>query len=623
MIVYEGTKKDFQTNVEENNIAEIIEKKILEVLGRHTPKGEFKSWIHSLDNMYKVINDSEIPENVGIAIEYNVPLTAKRVDFMISGYDENNEPGMIIIELKQWQELKKVEKSKKLVETFLNGAMRKVVHPSYQAWSYKQLIYDYNSTVQDSNVFLKPCAYLHNYERKSNDPIDDTQYNKFTSLAPAFTKGEIEKLRSFIKQFVKKGDNKDVLYLVDHGIIRPSKSLQDVVASMIENNEEFIMIDEQCVVYEEILRIFEQCQSDNKKRTVICKGGPGTGKSVIAIRLLAELTARGQTVQYVSKNSAPRDVYSERLKGVKGEDEIDNMFKGSGSYIDTPNNTFGMLIADEAHRLNEKSGLFSNKGENQMKEIIHASLCSVFFIDENQRVTMADKGSIEEIKTQANTEGSEVAELKLVSQFRCNGSNGFLAWVDDVLEINETANITLKNVNYEFNVCNSPDELRDIIVEKNRINNRSRIFAGYCWAWPKKTRTQTNYHDIKIGSFEISWNLDNGQAFALDENSINEAGCIHTAQGLDFDYVGVIIGDDMRFENGHIVTDCSKRAPRDKSIKGLKKLFKEDPETAKIREDEIIKNTYRTLMTRGLKGCYIYCTDRALQNYLRKRMTNP
>ena len=621
MIVYDGLKNDFLQSVENDTIAMEIEQNILEKLGRRTVANDFLAWDNSMQYMYKVMNDPEIPSDAGVAIEFNIPQTAKRVDFMVSGYDINGNPGIVIVELKQWSTLEKVDNTEALVETYTGGAVRKVVHPSYQAWSYAQLITDYNAAVQDRHINLVPCAFLHNYIRKDNDPLDDRQYEAYTSEAPAFTKGQVSDLREFIKKCVKTGDKKEVLYMVDHGAIRPSKSLQNAIASMIEGNEEFIMIDEQRVAYEEIIKLSTKCQKDHKKRTIICVGGPGTGKSVIAVRLLAELTRRGQFVQYVSKNSAPRQVYAAKLKGKVRKSSVDNMFKSSGMYTEAANNMVHTLLVDEAHRLNEKSGMFHNMGENQVKEIIHAAGCSVFFIDESQRVTMDDIGSVNEILKWAKEEGAEVTEMELVSQFRCNGSNGYLAWIDDLLEIRETANYNPDGIDYEVQLCDSPMEVRRIIYEKNILShNRARILAGYCWDWPKENRKNTDYHDIRIGDFGISWNLDDGQAFAIGEDSVNEAGCIHTTQGLEFDYVGVIIGDDIRYENGHVVTDYNKRAKTDQSLKGIKKLYKENPEEALKRADEIIKNTYRTLMTRGMKGCYIYCTDPGMREYIRKRL---
>ena len=622
MIVYDGLKTDFLASCEKDSIAMEIEENILSKMGKHTPKAEFRSWENSLNYMYKVLNDDAIPADAGIAIEFNIPQTSKRVDFMISGYGPMDDPEMVIVELKQWDTLTEVKGTDALVETYVGGGNHRVVHPSYQAWSYAQLIRDYNQEVQDSDVKLFPCACLHNYIRHQDDPLDAEQYRDYLDEAPAYTKGQLDQLRSFIKKSIVKGDKKEVLYMIDHGRIRPSKSLQESIGSMLKGNREFIMIDEQKVAYEEILRLSLQCQKDFKKRTVIVKGGPGTGKTVIAINLLAELTKRDQLVQYVSKNSAPRQVYLKKLKGQIKKSSVDNMFKGSGTYTESGNNVAHTLLCDEAHRLNEKSGMFHNMGENQVKEIIHAAYCSVFFIDESQRVTMDDIGSVGEIEKWACEEGSEIHYLELESQFRCNGSDGYLAWLDDVLEIRKTANYDLEGIDYDIRVCDSPNEMRELVIERNRVSNRARVLAGYCWEWLKKEQNNTDYHDIKIGDFEMSWNLGNGEPFAVSETSINEAGCIHTSQGLEFDYVGVIIGNDIRFENGHVVTDYTKRAKTDQSLKGIKKLAKDDPAEARKRADEIIKNTYRTLLTRGMKGCYIYCTDPGMSSYLKRRLEN-
>ncbi len=619
MIVYSGLKSDFLSAVEQDSIAQEIEENIYNKMHRRSAQNEFRSWENSLEYMYKVMNDDEIPLNAGIAIEYNIPQTSKRVDFMVSGYDESNKPNVVIIELKQWDKVETVEGQDAIVETFTGGALRKVVHPSYQAWSYAAMIYDYNQNVQMGNIVLYPCAYMHNYRKSTPEKLEQNQYKEYVDDAPIFARGEVSKLRKFIKKAVKHGDDKQLLYEIDNGRIKPSKSLQDSIKSMIDGNREFIMLDDQKVVYEEILKKSLECMNDHRKRTIIVKGGPGTGKTVVAINLLARLTNEGQFAQYTSKNSAPRSVYLKKLAGYK-KSSINNMFKGSGSYVDADANMVDTILCDEAHRLNDKSGMFHNLGENQIKEIINAGLCSVFFIDESQRVTLSDIGSVGEIKKWAAKLGSAVSEMELTSQFRCNGSDGYLAWLDDVLEIRDTANPDMKDIDYDIRIVDSPSELKNLIVERNKTVNHSRILAGYCWAWLKSGQNDTNVHDIKIGDFEMSWNLGNTSTFAIDEDSVNEVGCIHTSQGLEFDYAGVIIGDDMRYENGHIVTDFTKRASTDQSLKGIKKLYKENPEFALKEADEIIKNTYRTLMTRGMKGCYVYCTDTNLSNYLRERL---
>lgn len=620
MIVYSGLKSDFLEAVEQDSIAEEIEENIYHKMHRRSARSEFRSWENSLEYMYKVLNDSEIPSDSGIAIEYNIPQTSKRIDFIISGYGEKKESNVIIIELKQWDQVNAVVGQDALVETYTGGAYRKVVHPSYQAWSYAAMIYDYNQNVQIGSIILHPCAYMHNYRKSDPEQLEESQYKEYVEDAPLFARGEVQKLREFIKKSVKTGDHKQLLYDIDNGKIKPSKSLQDSIKSMIEGNQEFIMLDEQKVVYEEILSKSLTCMNDQKKRTIIVEGGPGTGKTVVAVNLLAKLTNEGLFTQYTSKNRAPRNVYLKKLTGYK-KSSIHNLFKGAGSYVDAESNDVDVIICDEGHRLTEQTQLGPKTvGENQVKEIINAGVCSVFFIDESQRVTLKDIGTAREIKKWAEALNSEVTEMKLISQFRCNGSDGYLAWLDEVLGIRETANWDMSDIDYDIKIVDSPQEVRDLIIEKNGTSNRSRMLAGYCWDWLKAQKNNSAYHDIKIGDFEMSWNLGNTTTYAIDENSIDEIGCIHTSQGLEFDYVGIIIGADLRYEDDRIITDFTKRAKTDYSLRGIKKLYKENPEYALAEADEIIKNTYRTLMSRGMKGCYVYCVDQKLAEYLKQRL---
>jgi len=158
--------------------------------------------------------------------------------------------------------------------------------------------------------------------------------------------------------------------------------------------------------------------------------------------------------------------------------------------------------------------------------------------------------------------------------------------------------------------------------QKNNQNRVSRIVAGYCWEWEKDGRADPSISDIKIGNYERSWNLDTNDPWAITEGSIDQVGCIHTCQGLEFDYVGVIIGEDLKYRDGDIIVDHEERASTDRSLFGIKKMFRENPDKAVETAEEVIKNTYRTLLTRGMKGCYLYCCDDELQSYLKTRVEN-
>ena len=469
---------------------------------------------------------------------------------------------------------------------------------------------------------MNPCAYLHNYKSHHRSEIDHPHYHDIIELAPFFIKDEEERLRDFIQKYVCKGPKRDLLYQIDHGKIRPSKALQDALGSMMEGNTEFIMIDEQKVVYETVLELVSKAIAEDEKYTVVVEGGPGTGKSVVAIQLLVELISkRGLNAQYITKNAAPRNVYFEKLRRNKYRlSYIKNLFKSSSVYYDIPANTFDCLIVDESHRLNAKSGMFQNKGENQIKEIIEASKVSVFFIDEDQVVTTKDIGSIDEIVRWAKASGSTLVydeSTKLVSQFRCNGSDGYIAFIDDLLELRQSNVVDDFMTSYEIKLFDDPSEMREALRQKNMTNNKSRMIAGYCYDWISKNDYSEHVYDIVLGdSFKAKWNFANTGTWAIDEESFDQVGCIHTSQGLEFDYVGIIIGRDLRYDGERVITDPSKRAKTDQSLRGLKS--KPNPELA----DRIVRNTYKTLLTRGQKGCFVYCEDRALQEFIKQKLEN-
>lgn len=620
MIVYQSTKNGFLQDVLNNEIDTKIKSAFIRHLGRSTSQNEALSWTISMMHMSNVLSDPDIATDAGISIEFQIPLTSKRIDFIITGLSEELKEKVIIIELKQWSSAQLTEKEA-MVRTYFQHGVTDTVHPSYQAWSYAALIESYNRTVQDDNISLIPCAYLHNYT--PDNVITNAFYGYHIKKAPLFLRPDAIKLREFIKKHVKYGDDRDIMYRIENGRLRPSKQLADSVASMIAGNMEFIMIDDQKEVYETAL-LMAQRATNGKKLVLIVEGGPGTGKSVVAINLLTELTKRGLVAKYVSKNAAPRAVYITRLTGKFKRTNIDNMFGGTGSYWDCDKNTFDALIVDEAHRLNLKSGLYQNQGENQVLELINASKFTIFFIDNDQKIHIKDIGDSKQITKWAESAGAKVKKLKLESQFRCNGSDGYLSWLDNTLQLRETANFKLAKDDFDFQIFSDPNELKMAIIEKNRFNNKSRMVAGYCWDWKSK-KNPLEYDITFPGSdFKMRWNLTkDGSAWIIAEESVNEIGCIHTCQGLELDYVGVIVGEDIRYEAGKIVTDVKRRSGMDRSIAGIKSMLKKNPAEAMTIADRIIKNTYRTLMTRGMKGCYVYFCDKELAAHFASQLAQP
>lgn len=329
---------------------------------------------------------------------------------------------------------------------------------------------------------------------------------------------------------------------------------------------------------------------------------------------MKEFTTKSYNASYVTKNSAPREAYLKLLSksDLKKEVNIKQLFRSPFNLCKAPRNFYDCLIVDEAHRLvKQMYGDFN--GENQVKECINASLLTIFMIDEDQRITTKDIGSIEEIKHWAFKAGATVIRNEntvLKSQFRCNGSDQYIQFVNNILQIGEHVDVDLDEINFDVQVFDDPNEMRDLLREKNAINNKARMVAGYCYDWDVKNK-RGDYDIYLENGFKAKWNLAEDKIFAINPDSFEEVGCIHTTQGLEFDYVGVIIGKDLRFdpEKNKVVTDQTAISRDDKSSgiraagQGLAK--------------QLIKNTYKTLLTRGQKGCYIYCEDKNLANYIR------
>ncbi len=617
MIVYKETKERFLIDVSNNEVAGLVKDKVGQYLNMNVGESEFKSWSNSLNFMYHVLNTEDIPNDSIIGIEYRIPSTNNRIDMIISGQNEENQDHIIIIELKQWSEVELTNKDAIVVTRFQQG-LKECPHPSYQAWSYSTLLYGFNTTVYEENIRLKPCAYLHNLEDKT--VINNSFYSHYLQKAPSFFKDQKADLQDFIKEFIKYGDKSDTILRIENGKIRPSKSLADKLSSMLRGNEEFIMIDDQKIVYEKALALAKSSDESNKN-VLIVHGGPGTGKSVIAINLLVNLTKIGLLSQYVTKNAAPRTVYEAKLTDTFRRTEISNFFKGSGSYTETNSNMFDTLIVDESHRLNDKSGMFRNLGENQVKELINSSKFSVFFIDEDQLVTLRDIGTEDEIRKWANELNATVTVAELTSQFRCSGSDDYLSWLENTLQMGEQKESKFNSKNFDFQIMDDPNEIRDKIFSLNKLDNKARLVAGYCWKWISKKNP--SLQDITIPEFDFAmrWNLGvDTNLWIINPDSVSEIGCIHTCQGLELEYIGVIVGPDLIVRNGKVFTDASKRSSDDSSIRGYKTMMKEDPKAAYDIISRIIKNTYRVLMTRATKGCYVYFTDEETAKYFKSKI---
>lgn len=619
MIIYNDTIRNFIKDTTNNLIASKVKDKMYEANIGSLFGSQYYAVVNSMQFMKNIIDYDDIPKDAEVAIEYQIPQTSKRVDFLISGNNGTND-NVLIVELKQWEKATKVSKNiEHSIRTFTGGSERLVAHPSYQAFSYATLIKNTSEVIQNKNIDIISSAYLHNFLPEYKEQLNDEIFSSWIKESPFFISTEFEDFRKFIKKHIKyKSKDSNLLYKIDNGRLKPSKALQDAIVSMMKGNQEFLLIDDQITAYDICRDVMKHCKRDGKKRTIIIEGGPGTGKSVLALNLLQDFIKKEHMSCYVTKNAAPRNAFLELISksDLRAKTNIKSLFRSPFGLSNVPVNKYDVLIVDESHRL-VKQMFRDFNGKNQIFEIINASLLSIFLIDENQKITTKDIGSIENIMKIAKELGSEVysgEELRLASQFRCNGSDAYIQFLNNVLQIDEYVDLIFEDLNYDLRVFDDPNELRDElrkINESKKHNNKARMVAGYCYPWNIKNNREYDYDIALENDFKAKWNLPNDNTFAINPKSFEEIGCIHTVQGLEFDYVGVIIGRDLRYDyvNQKIITDKTY-INRDDNSSGIRKT---DDQTA----NQLIKNTYKTLLTRGQKGCFIYCEDKSLANHIR------
>lgn len=614
MIIYSNTLSEFKKHVTLNMMQGILLNTLRDkgISGGST--SEINSWNNSLHFMKDVLDDDYFSNECQVAIEYNIPQTAKRVDFMIMG-NNGEEDHVVIVELKQWAKVEKVDDiSKHSIMSDLRSH-EPTSHPSYQAYVYKSLILNYCDDTTVNEKTLMPCAYLHNLSESYRHIIEDDIYSEWTYEAPVFLQQDVLKMRNHIKQYIKlKAKDGSLLYKIEEGRLKPTKSLQDSLDSMLCGNKEFHMVDEQAVAYDKIMRAIEQSYKDDKKHVIIITGGPGTGKSVLAINVLAHcIIDLKLNASYITKNMAPRNCYAKLLS--KGDaKKMVNLKKA----IQSPHclstivdNGLDVGIYDEAHRMQKKPYMY--QGQDMLLDAINAAKVSIFFVDEDQRITIHDEYDVQTIIDYGEQLGAIVHKpYELVSQFRCDGSDGYIAFLNNLLELEKTANTYFEFNKLQVKVYDDPRLLRDDLRELNKINNKSRMIAGYCYDWNvKKGRGEW---DIIIGDFKAKWNLEKDTFWAVNPSSFEEVGCIHTCQGMEFDYVGVFIGKDLYYDGEHVRTNRNAIS-KDDGSSGIRLRTTPD-ELA----DKLIRRTYKVLLTRGLKGCFIYCEDEPLREYLKQKL---
>ncbi|MCR4296777.1 MAG: DUF2075 domain-containing protein, partial [Elusimicrobia bacterium] len=561
-------------------------------------------WASDYARFSTVLGQAAVADDIQVAIEYHCsPVGRSRIDILLAGSDGSAD-NALIVELKAWDTADSTNIENMVLSPIGGGTVKQ--HPNLQARQYKGMILRFNQDIVENDIRLHPSAYLFNLYRRDPEPLEDARYQPLLAESRLFLANDVAPFKAYLERLVPRKAKNDILFLLEHGKWRPADELISRVGSMLEGNEEFTLIDEQDEAFR-IIRHQVLDEADRSQRHVfVVEGGPGTGKSVIAVRLLAETLRKKRMAFFVAPNMAFRNALVESLaRGDRGyREDGDALFKSSWSFHQADwakDSRNEILVVDEAHRLRDKA--YQYKGKSMVSDMVRAARISVFFIDESQRVTWNDSGSVAAIKAAAREFGAVFhPPLKLAAQFRCNGSTGYLNWLDDVLHIRPTGNFeNWGDGQYDFRVFDRAEDLYAALRAKNSAN-KARLIAGYSWEWPTKGRERGGaVKHVQADGLSLPWNYS-GESWAASADGIEQVGCIHTSQGLEFDWMGVLIGDDLYYKDGAVRSDPSKRAKTDKSLHGWKgefKAAKDNPAAQKAimaKVDEIIKGTYRVLL---------------------------
>jgi len=615
MRLFEGTIKDFSEHIHQNRIADVLKSSYQIQCGKNPSDSEYRSWQQSLVILNNSFHHSLLVSN-WLIIEYQLPFSSRRIDVLIFGKSVHKEDTVVLMELKQWSNdsVEDCEVEGNVLVDY--GKFREErPHPSLQVEGYHFDLMDFLKIFDDRDKpSLNSCVYCHNYSKFAGKRVLFlNKFNKQMRTFPIFAKEDAVDLGNYLKEKLLNSNGFEVYNRFINSDVKPSKRLLDHTSEMLNKQQIFTLIDNQIAAYNGIMHKVKQQLRTQKKSIVIVKGGPGTGKSVIALEVMAELMRQGKVVYHATGSSA----FTNTLRKIVGR-RANGLFKFFFSFTKAAPNSIDVLICDEAHRIRANSNdygvPFSLRSKNpQIEDLIKPAKLTIFFIDEHQVVRPKEIGSVDLIKKYAvdsEIAKEDILEYELKTQFRCSGSDAYLQWLDDVLAIRETE---IKEFDYKmsFHICESPAELRRMIDQKNNDKpNSARITAGFCWPWSAPRSDGSLVNDVKIGNFEMPWEPKNKfWQWATYASGMNQVGTVYTAQGFEFDYIGVIFGNDLVY---------------DPSLKEWRSVSENSCDSQLIRNNERLvkhlKNVYRVLLSRAHKGVFIYFMDKSTEVYFKKRL---
>lgn len=610
----------------EHHFADRIAEEMQIRTGRRPSSGEYLSWQRSIPALRADLVDAGLGE-VEMLFEYQLPLTSKRADVVLVGrHPTTGGPSYLVVELKQWSHAERFEDSDTLVRIEQYG-QRPVTHPALQVRDYCDYMLGFTTLLADEPEALAGAAYLHN---ATDHGVSDLFHLPGDQNGSIFTGQRRGEFVDFLKSRFSPGHSgRQYADRLLASRIAPSKQLLALAAEEVQHREMFTLLDEQRDAYNYVLHAVERARRADTKTAVIVSGGPGSGKSVIALSLLGELSRQGRTVLHATGSRS----FTQTLRKVAGKraPRVQKMFQYFNSFIAAAPNDLDALILDEAHRIRETSANRWTKadlrtGRPQIEELIDAARVPVFLLDEYQVVRPGEQGTVEDIEARAAARGIHVEKINLDDQFRCGGSEEYVLWTKRLLGLEGDRPIPwIGDPHFEVQVVDSPSEMEAYLQSRREDGYGARMAAGYCWPWSDPRPDGSLVPDVQIEGWSRPWNLKGERSiggapaaalWATDPAGFGQVGCVYTAQGFEYDYAGVIIGPDLVWRDGRWL-----------SVRGANKDpdFRNRTKVSDAEFDRLVRNVYKVLLTRGMRGVCIYSTDARTREHLGQlaRVTAP
>lgn len=614
MDLWHGTISNFIKEGEASSITGIMLNHFWNYHGYQPSEGEAKSWDNSLHALAGIA-EAVASRDVGVVLEYHLPYSGYRIDALFFGKDSVHHNSASVVELKQWSDVELIDDYSLNVE--VGG--KEHIHPSQQAYDYSEHLAEIQSSFIDDSIRSKPCAFCHNLPAKTG--LEDPRFADILKKSPLFKKQDDRYFAEYLNEAIGRGNGIHLMNSFTNGRFRPNKKLLDILDSVINKNEQWHLLEKQRIAFNTIwAQILKSKRGINKNKStaILVRGGPGTGKTVIATQLLADANRNNFTAIHSTGGKSFTTNLRAQFKGA------DKLFAWNLNMRNAPTQGLDVLLVDEAHRIRYTSDTrWTPKAQqnkrSQIEELLAAAKVTVFFLDENQYVRPDEIGCTQLIRDETRKLGIPLIEYDLDAQFRCGGCTEYIQWLDHFLGFSsvEPSNWTK---NYSFKIVDSPEDLEKIIPESKEKKETSRLVAGFCWPWSNPRPDGSLVNDVVIGTWSHPWNAKAMESrsykpenhpytlWASTEAGENQIGCIYSAQGFEFDSVGVIWGPDLVWRNDRWV------AQKDKSKDSPVKAAKSDT----LR---LVKNAYRVLLTRGIKQTRVLCLDEETREHLLHEIT--